>query len=115
MGAVGCNGTNVLGNKTKGDTNESSGYAFDACMAGKIPEKRHICAHRHKGVRRDSGGRVCVWICAGRCIDTHQTQNKSKKVIGDLVGHIWYNHVWGGEWPQGWCGRHMTTTENAGV
>ena len=39
MGAVGCNGTIVQGNKTKGDTNESTGYAFDACMAGKFPEK----------------------------------------------------------------------------
>ena len=43
-------------NNTKRDRNGLAGYDYRPCMAGKFPQKRHICACRHKGVRRDSGG-----------------------------------------------------------
>ena len=50
---------------------------------GNFPTKRHICARRHKGVKRDSGGWGWVRIGAGGCISTQQTQKKAK---GWLVG-----------------------------
>ena len=56
MGAVGCTGTNAQKNKTKRDTNEFAWYDFRAWYGREISPKKHICADRHKGVTRDSGG-----------------------------------------------------------
>ena len=56
MGAVGFTNTNAQANNTERDRNGVAGYDSRPCMAGKFPQKGHICARRHKGVRRDSGG-----------------------------------------------------------
>ena len=56
MGVVGHKDTNAQENRPARDTNGLTGYDSRPCMAGKFPQKRHICVGRHKGVRRDSGG-----------------------------------------------------------
>ena len=89
MGVVGCpnTNTNAQQNKTKRDTNALKGYDYGSCVAGKFPDKRHICARRHKGVKRDSGGWGWVRIGAGGCISTQQTQNKTSRGTDRPAGH----------------------------
>ena len=72
-----------------------AGYVWVDCMAGKFPGKTRTCAHRHKGVMRDSGGWGWVRMDAGGCIDTQQTQNKSKRVVGGAQYTIVGKHVGG--------------------
>ena len=79
MGALGYTNTNAQGNNIKRDINGLAGYDSRTCMAGKFPQKRHICVRRHKGVRRDSGGWGWVRMGAGGCISTQQTQNKANR------------------------------------
>ena len=80
MGALGFPNTNAQTNNTKRDRNRLAEYDYRPCMAGKFPQKRHICARRHKGVRRDSGGWGYVRMGAEGCIGTQQTQNNAKRV-----------------------------------
>ena len=87
MGAVGFTNTNAQANNTKRDRNGLEGFDFRPCMAGKFPQKRHICARRHTGVRRYSGGWGLVWMALGGCICTQQTQNKTNRDIYGLTGH----------------------------
>ena len=112
MGALGYTNTYAQTNNTKRDINGVAGYDSRPCMAGKFPQKRHICVCRHKGVRRDSGGWGWVRMGAGGCIGTQQTQNRAKRVIGGRAGHNCGQACVCGKWPQGYCGRHMTTTEH---
>ena len=56
MGAMGLEDTGEQQNKVSKDINGLGGYVFGACMAGKFPDKTHICVPRHKRVMRDSGG-----------------------------------------------------------
>ena len=80
MGALGFPNTNAQTNNTKRDRNRLAEYDYRPCMAGKFPQKRHICARRHKEVRRDSGGWGYVRMGAGGCIGTQQTQKNAKRV-----------------------------------
>ena len=84
-------------------------------MAGKFPDKTHVCAHRHKGAMRDSGGWGWVRMGAGGCISIQQTQKKVKRVVGGRAGHNCGQAFGGGTWMQTWRGRHTTTTEHLGV
>ena len=95
MGVVVCNVTNPQGNRTKRGTNGSARYDFGACMAGKIPEKRHVRADRQKGARRDSGGWICVRVGVGGYISTQQTQNKANRDTDRSTGHNFGKGVWG--------------------
>jgi hypothetical protein len=88
MGALGYTNTYAQTNNTKRDINGVAGYDSRPCMAGKFPQKRHICARMHKGVRRDSGGREWVRMGAGGCISTQQAQNKAKRVTDRSQGII---------------------------
>ena len=63
---------------------------------GNFPEKTYVCAHRHKGVMRDSGGWGWVRMDAGACMDTQQTQNKANRDTNDRAGHNFDKSVWGG-------------------
>ena len=96
MGAVGCAITNAQANNTKRDRNGLEGYDSRPCMAGKFPQKRHICARRHKGVSRYSGGCLWVWMTLGGCTCTQQTQNKANRDTDGLAGHNFGKGV-GGE------------------
>ena len=66
----------------------SHGMISEHDMAGKFPQKRYICAHRHKGVRRDSGGWGWVRMGAGGCISTQQTQNEANRGTDRSAGII---------------------------
>ena len=94
MGALGYTNTNAQENNTKRDINGQAGYDSRPCMAGKFPQKRHICEHRHKGARRDSGGWVCVRVGVGGCISTQQTQNKANRDTDRSTGHNFGKGVW---------------------
>ena len=94
MGAVGCTITNAQTNNTKRDRNGLAGYDFRPCMAGKFPQKRHICVRRHKGVTRDSGGWGWVRMGVGGCISTQQTQNKANRDTDRSTGHNFGKGVW---------------------
>ena len=87
MGALGYTNTYAQENNTKRDINGLAGHDFRPCMAGKFPEKNHIGARRHKGVRRDSGGWEWVRMGAGGCISTQQTQNKTNRDTDRSAGH----------------------------
>ena len=76
MGAVGHTITNAQAHNTKRDRNGLAGYDPRPCMAGKFPQKRHMCVCRHKGVRRDSGGWGWVRMGAGGCIGTQQHKTR---------------------------------------
>ena len=71
MGVIWCTNTNAQANSTKRDRNGLTGYDSWACMAGKFPQKRHICDHRHKGVKMDSGGWEWVRMGAGVVVVVH--------------------------------------------
>ena len=114
MGVVGYPNTNAQENNTKRYINGLAGYNSRPCMAGKFPQKRHICAHRHKGVRRDSGGWVWARMGAGGCIGTQQTQNKANRHTDKSAGHNFGKDVCGEIDEQGWRGRHMSATEYIG-
>jgi len=114
MGVVGCRGAGGHKNKTGVGKNGLAGYVRVTCMAGKFPGKTHVCAHRHKGVMRDSGGWGWVRMGAGRCISIQQTQKKVKRVVGGRAGHNFGQTFGGGTWMQTWRGRHTTTTEHSG-
>ena len=88
MGALGYTNTYAQTNNTKRDINGVAGYDSWPCMAGKFPQKRHICARMHKGVRRGSGVRGWVRMGAGGCISTQQAQNKANKVTNRSQGTI---------------------------
>ena len=96
MGAMGYEDTNAQENKTIKNINRLTVYDSRPRMAGKFPPKRHICAHKYKGDRRDPGG--WVWVCMGLggCICTQQTQNKTNRDIYVLTGHNFGEGV-GGE------------------
>ena len=96
MGAVGCTTTNAQANNTKRDRNGLEGYDSRPCMAGKFPPKRHICACRLKGVRRDSGGWIWVRMGAGGCISIQQTRNKANRGTDRPAGYNFGKGV-GGE------------------
>ena len=96
MGVLGCTIINAQGNKTERDTNGLTGYDFRPCMAGKFPPKRHICACRLKGVRRDSGGWIWVRMGAGGCISIQQTRNKANRGTDRPAGYNFGKGV-GGE------------------
>ena len=79
-----------------------------------IPQKRHICACRYKGVRIDSGGWGWVRMGAGGCISTQQTQNKTSRGTDRPVGHNFGKGVGGQIDCQGCRGRHMAATDHIG-
>ena len=79
-----------------------------------IPPKRHICACRLKGVRRDSGGWIWVRMGAGGCISIQQTWNKANRGTDRTAGYNFGKGVGGEIGWQGWRGRHMTATDHPG-
>ena len=115
MGVMGCRGAGQRKNKTSTGKTGLAGYVRVACMAGKFPGKTHVCAHRHKGAMRDSGGWGWVRMGAGGCISIQQTQKKVKRVVGGRAGHNCGQAFGGGTWMQTWRGRHTTITEHLGV
>ena len=88
MGALGYTNTYAQTNNTKRGINWVAGHDYRPCMAGKFPQKRHMCAHMHEGVRRDSGVWGWVRMGAGGCINTQQAQNKANKVTDGSQGTI---------------------------
>ena len=95
MGVMGCRGAGQRKNKTSTGKTGLAGYVRVACMAGKFPGKTHVCAHRHKGAMRDSGGWGWVRMGTGGCIDTQQTQNKADR-DKDGWQDMFLTRVWGG-------------------
>ena len=114
MGVVRHKDTNAQENRPARDTNGLTGYDSRPWLAGKFPQKRHICVGRHKGVRRDSGGWGWVYMALGACKYTQQTQNKANRDTNGLAGHN-VGKVFGGKLLyKGWRGRHMAATDHLG-
>ena len=114
MGVFGYTNTYAQENNPKRYIHRLVGYDSRPCMDGKFPQKIHICAHGHKGVRRYSGGWGWVQMGVGGCISTQQTQNKAKRGTDRPAGRD-LARVCGGEITcQGWRGRHMSVTDHIG-
>ena len=89
---------NAQANNTKRDRNGLAGCDYRSCVAGKFPQKRHICVRRHQGVTGDEGGWEWVLMGAGGCISTQKTQNKVNRGTDrtegynfDKAGCVWGN------------------------
>lgn len=95
----------------KKDRTDLAGYDSRPCMAGKFPQKRHICVCGQKGVRMDPGGRGWVRMGAGGCNSTQQTQNRANRDTDTSVGHNFGKGVGREITWQRW---HMSVTEHMG-